>query len=84
MGSHSQQNIIMVQHKSLKLQFHKLLLSLLQHRFLLDMGIDILAEYPMVTDLMGQYASNGSTVQTETEKLADAVIMNVEATEHDG
>ena len=49
-----------------------------------DMGIDILAEYPMVTDLMGQYASNGSTVQTETEKLADAVIMNVEATEHDG
>ena len=49
-----------------------------------DMGIDILAEYPMVTDLMGQYASNGSTVQTETEKLADAVILNVEATEHDG
>ena len=49
-----------------------------------DMGIDILEEYPMVTDLMGQYASNGSTVQTETEKLADAVIMNVEATEHDG
>ncbi len=44
-----------------------------------DMGIDILAEYPMVPDLMAQYQTEGSTVNTQTKSLADAVIANAEA-----
>lgn len=49
-----------------------------------DMGIDILAEYPMAKDIMTQYDTDGSRVKEETKKLADAVIKNVEATELDG
>lgn len=48
-----------------------------------DMGIDILAEYPMTPNLMMQYETDGSQVKAETEKLADAVIKNVEATTKD-
>lgn len=44
-----------------------------------DMGIDILAEYPMVPDLMAQYQTDGSTVNIQTKNLADAVIANAEA-----
>ncbi|MBP3347625.1 MAG: Mrp/NBP35 family ATP-binding protein [Clostridia bacterium] len=44
-----------------------------------DMGIDILAEYPMVPDLMAQYADNESIVAKETARLADAVVANAEA-----
>ncbi len=49
-----------------------------------DMGIDILAEYPMTPDLMGQYATEGSVVNNETKRLADAVIKNAEATTANG
>ena len=44
-----------------------------------DMGIDILAEYPMVPDLMMQYATEGTTVNEQTKALADAVVTNAEA-----
>lgn len=49
-----------------------------------DMGIDILAEYPMTNELMSEYALEGSVVNTETAKLADAVIRNAEATTANG
>lgn len=46
-----------------------------------DMGIDVIAEYPMAHDIMVQYEAGTGKVKAETEKLADAVIANVEATE---
>lgn len=49
-----------------------------------DMGIDIIAEYPMSVDVMEKLADSKSIVYSETEKLADAVIKNVAATEIDG
>ncbi len=49
-----------------------------------DMGIDILAEYPMVPSLMEKYEEEGSTVKLETERLADAVVANAKAATANG
>ena len=48
-----------------------------------DMGIDVLAEYPMTNELMAEYSAEGSIVNIETVKLADAVVRNAEATAAD-
>lgn len=45
-----------------------------------DMGIDVLAEYPMTNELMADYSIEGSVVNIETVKLTDAVVKNAEAT----
>lgn len=48
-----------------------------------DMGIDILAEYPMIPDVISAYENGNECVATETKRLADSVVSNAKATTED-